>query len=160
VAIYAAVASGRFVRVAVIWRKNMLHDARMAGLAKLRRSIRSTDERQLRPVHNDFLPSTKSQFVAMRKAASSPKLLARRASANVGYLVAAKDAGQKRDLPMDRLIELSALVPKQAKVPAVYFDELFLTCNPVEHGTLYFGITMNHFVVAPDHHLNGHCQRR
>jgi hypothetical protein len=26
----------------------MLHDARMAGLAKLRRSIRSTDERQLR----------------------------------------------------------------------------------------------------------------
>jgi Tfp pilus assembly protein FimT len=29
----------------------MLHDARMAGLAKLRRSIRSTDERQLRAVH-------------------------------------------------------------------------------------------------------------
>jgi hypothetical protein len=28
----------------------MLHDARMAGLAKLRRSIRSTDERQLRAV--------------------------------------------------------------------------------------------------------------
>ena len=38
-------------RVAVIWPKNMLHDARMAGLAKLRRSIRSTDERQLRAVH-------------------------------------------------------------------------------------------------------------
>jgi hypothetical protein len=29
----------------------MLHDARMAGLAKLRRSIRSTDERQQRAVH-------------------------------------------------------------------------------------------------------------
>jgi hypothetical protein len=29
----------------------MLHDARLAGLAKLRRSIRSTDERQLRAVH-------------------------------------------------------------------------------------------------------------
>ena len=29
----------------------MLHDARMAGLAKLRRSIRSTDERQLWAVH-------------------------------------------------------------------------------------------------------------
>ena len=29
----------------------MLQDARMAGLAKLRRSIRSTDERQLRAVH-------------------------------------------------------------------------------------------------------------
>jgi hypothetical protein len=42
---------GSFVRVAVIWPKNMLHDARMAGLAKLRRSIRSTDERQLRAVH-------------------------------------------------------------------------------------------------------------
>jgi len=38
-------------RVAVIWPKNMLHDARMAGLAKLRRSIRSTDERQLRAVY-------------------------------------------------------------------------------------------------------------
>jgi hypothetical protein len=38
-------------RVAVIWPKNMLHDARMAGLAKLRRSIWSTDERQLRAVH-------------------------------------------------------------------------------------------------------------
>jgi hypothetical protein len=38
-------------RVAVIWPKNMLHDARIAGLAKLRRSIRSTDERQLRAVH-------------------------------------------------------------------------------------------------------------
>ena len=38
-------------RVAVIWPKNMLHDARMAGLAKLRRSIRSTNERQLRAVH-------------------------------------------------------------------------------------------------------------
>jgi hypothetical protein len=38
-------------RVAVMWPKNMLHDARMAGLAKLRRSIRSTDERQLRAVH-------------------------------------------------------------------------------------------------------------
>ncbi|MFT5510753.1 MAG: hypothetical protein ACI89J_003850, partial [Hyphomicrobiaceae bacterium] len=37
--------------VAVIWPKNMLHDARMAGLAKLRRSIRSTDERQLWAVH-------------------------------------------------------------------------------------------------------------
>jgi hypothetical protein len=29
----------------------MLHDAGMAGLAKLRRSIRSTDERKLRAVH-------------------------------------------------------------------------------------------------------------
>jgi hypothetical protein len=29
----------------------MLHDARMAGLAKLRRSIRSTDERQQWAVH-------------------------------------------------------------------------------------------------------------
>jgi len=38
-------------RVAVIWPKNMLHDARMAGLAKLRRSIRSTDERQQWAVH-------------------------------------------------------------------------------------------------------------
>jgi hypothetical protein len=38
-------------RVAVIWPKNMLHDAGMAGLAKLRRSIRSTDERKLRAVH-------------------------------------------------------------------------------------------------------------
>jgi hypothetical protein len=46
-----------FVRVAVIWPKNMLHDARMAGLAKLRRSIRSTDERQLRagPIGHVFL---------------------------------------------------------------------------------------------------------
>ncbi|MFT5304057.1 MAG: hypothetical protein ACI814_004881, partial [Mariniblastus sp.] len=43
-------AIGSFVRVAAIWPKNMLHDARMAGLAKLRRSIRSTDERQLRAV--------------------------------------------------------------------------------------------------------------
>jgi len=38
-------------RVAVIWPKNMLHDARMASLAKLRRSIRSTDERQQWAVH-------------------------------------------------------------------------------------------------------------
>jgi hypothetical protein len=48
---FRGAANDCFVRVAVIWPKNMLHDARMAGLAKLRRSIRSTDERQLRAVH-------------------------------------------------------------------------------------------------------------
>ncbi|MFT5651950.1 MAG: hypothetical protein ACI9TZ_003447 [Yoonia sp.] len=50
-AIGAAAANAHFVRVAVTWPKNMLHDARMAGLEKLRRSIRSTDEWQLRAVH-------------------------------------------------------------------------------------------------------------
>jgi hypothetical protein len=60
-------------RVAVIWPKNMLHDARMAGLAKLRRSIRSTDERQLR-AGCDWQPDPrKAGLSRRRKTASSPK---------------------------------------------------------------------------------------
>ncbi|MFT5412433.1 MAG: hypothetical protein ACI9NC_005181, partial [Verrucomicrobiales bacterium] len=52
------------------WPKNMLHDARMAGLAKLRRSIRSTDERQLRAVRVG-----RGEIAAMRlTAARSPNL--------------------------------------------------------------------------------------
>jgi len=50
-AIAALAIGGCVPRVAVIWPKNTLHDARMAGLAKLWRSIRSTDERQLWAVH-------------------------------------------------------------------------------------------------------------
>jgi hypothetical protein len=75
-------------------------------------------------------------------------------------LVTLKYFGQKCDLPIDGLIKFSAWVPKQTKVPTVYFDKLFLTGKPVEHGTLYFGIAMNHLIVASDHHLNGHTQIR
>jgi hypothetical protein len=42
----------------------MLHDARMAGLAKLRRSIRSTDERQLWAVLT--IADARIQFIAAK----------------------------------------------------------------------------------------------
>jgi hypothetical protein len=50
----------------------MLHDARMAGLAKLRRSIRSTDERQLWAVSNGGLGKVGRYYSASPQGREEP----------------------------------------------------------------------------------------
>ena len=63
----------------------MLRHARMAGLAKLRRSIRSTDERQLRAVHVDRGEIDWQDRCDAANGSKEPKLTGCRNETNVSF---------------------------------------------------------------------------